>query len=428
MAMERIKKFFTKDPGYKLLSIAIAIVLWFIVINIENPIETRKYTVDISIQNPSYLEDNGIVVMNMEELDSKSVTVSVKGERAYLDRLNTSGNKIEATANFRNASVDAKEGYASVPVDIVMPYSGGNLEIISRSIRSLSLSIQEYISVEMKVDVEILGAPAEGYIVDTPYVYPKTVTVSGARQDVEAVKAVKARVSVDALTEDLSVATELAAYAEDGARTMNIALSHQNADISVFIKQQKNVRVRYVTSGVIGESYEISGVSLSPDNIDIIGYKSDLDEVEYIDLPVVSLKDLTESKEFGYEVSSLLPTGLKPALSNQRVVLNIEVRAIERITMTIPVEDIILDGAPENNMSISFVDESVELVLKGDPEAFENFNKEDVSLTLEVEGLARGTYEKAARIKLPEGIELSDENLTVVFAVGEAPNSEEAAG
>ena len=49
------KSKFTKDIGWKLLSLIIAIGLWFTVINTENPLETRTYTAAIQLQNKESL-------------------------------------------------------------------------------------------------------------------------------------------------------------------------------------------------------------------------------------------------------------------------------------------------------------------------------------------------------------------------------------
>ena len=55
---------FTKDIGWKLLSLAIAVALWFMVINTENPLETRSYTASVQIQNEESLFERVYVVVN----------------------------------------------------------------------------------------------------------------------------------------------------------------------------------------------------------------------------------------------------------------------------------------------------------------------------------------------------------------------------
>ena len=41
--MNKFKEMLMKDFLWKLLSLAIAVILWFVVINLENPVETRNF-------------------------------------------------------------------------------------------------------------------------------------------------------------------------------------------------------------------------------------------------------------------------------------------------------------------------------------------------------------------------------------------------
>ncbi len=42
--MKRFQELLMKDIGWKLLSVAIAAVMWFMVINITQPVDTRGYS------------------------------------------------------------------------------------------------------------------------------------------------------------------------------------------------------------------------------------------------------------------------------------------------------------------------------------------------------------------------------------------------
>ena len=47
--MSKFRELLTKDAGWKLLSVFIAVCLWFVVINMENPVEYRVFTANIDI-------------------------------------------------------------------------------------------------------------------------------------------------------------------------------------------------------------------------------------------------------------------------------------------------------------------------------------------------------------------------------------------
>ena len=86
-ALNYIKTFFSKNTGWKIASIFIAILLWFIVMNTLNPAETKTFSVPITLVNEMHLTENGYAVLNTEELTSTRVEIKVRATRAALDSL-----------------------------------------------------------------------------------------------------------------------------------------------------------------------------------------------------------------------------------------------------------------------------------------------------------------------------------------------------
>ena len=114
---------FTKDIGWKLLSLAIAIGLWFTVINTENPLETRSYSATIQIQNQESLFERGYVVVNDDEISSTRITVRLRGQRLALDTLSQSSTKVQAIVDLDNVIYSYNGEPVSVPVNIVPAFT-----------------------------------------------------------------------------------------------------------------------------------------------------------------------------------------------------------------------------------------------------------------------------------------------------------------
>ena len=85
--MKKFQELLTKDLGWKLLSIAIAATMWFMVINITQPVDTRSYSRPLTLENMDTLTSRGLTVGNAEELKNTKITVKVKAQRTALDRL-----------------------------------------------------------------------------------------------------------------------------------------------------------------------------------------------------------------------------------------------------------------------------------------------------------------------------------------------------
>ena len=46
-----IRKFFVNNAGMKLISVIIAIIVWAVIINIDDPYKTRSFTVEVETIN-----------------------------------------------------------------------------------------------------------------------------------------------------------------------------------------------------------------------------------------------------------------------------------------------------------------------------------------------------------------------------------------
>ena len=127
--MKKIQELICKDFGWKLLSVAIATILWFMVINIDQPVDTRGYNRPLSIENMETLTDRGLTVGNLEELKNTKITVKVKAQRTALDRLSQNPEWITAAVDLAELSSVVNGDTAALPVSVSI--QGGNTYGIS---------------------------------------------------------------------------------------------------------------------------------------------------------------------------------------------------------------------------------------------------------------------------------------------------------
>ena len=84
-----MKKWLTNNLGLKAISILVAMVLWLIVVNIDDPDKTRTFTnIEVQVLNEDAIEDSGKVYNILD--NSNMVTVDVTGPRSYLKDLTAS--------------------------------------------------------------------------------------------------------------------------------------------------------------------------------------------------------------------------------------------------------------------------------------------------------------------------------------------------
>ena len=137
------KKLISKDNTIKILSVMLALLLWFYVITEQNPEITKDVTVPIRLVNTVFFERNNMVIVN--ETDSFSLTLRIKGKKDVLDKLNSS--TVDAFADLAGHN---QKGENFVKINI-----GGipeDVSIITKSMDSLKIILEPKINIQKASD------------------------------------------------------------------------------------------------------------------------------------------------------------------------------------------------------------------------------------------------------------------------------------
>ena len=149
--MKRFQELLMKDIGWKLLSVAIAAIMWFMVINIDQPIGTRDYSRPLSVRNIEVLTDRGLTIGNLEELKNTKITVKVKAQRTALDRLSQNPEWITAAVDLSELSYAVNGDVIALPVTVSI--QGGNTYgISSKSPAVVEVEVETMASKELPVE------------------------------------------------------------------------------------------------------------------------------------------------------------------------------------------------------------------------------------------------------------------------------------
>ena len=190
-----------KDIGWKLLSVAIAAIMWFMVINITQPVDTRSYSRPLVIQNMESLSDRGLTAGNLEELKTMKITVKVKAQRTALDRLSQNPEWIQASVDLSELSYAVNGDIVALPVNVSV--QGGNTYgISSKSPSVVEIAVETMSNKELPVEVKLNGELEEGTYLSEPTLSTETVTVSGPASLVSRVSFVRANVDAEVITEN----------------------------------------------------------------------------------------------------------------------------------------------------------------------------------------------------------------------------------
>ena len=95
-----MKKNLTKNIPLKIMSVIVGILVWLIVVNVDDPIVTKGFVIsDVQIINEAYVDQLGEMVM--QDDSENTVRVYITGSRKTVNRITSSD--IKAVADLQQA-------------------------------------------------------------------------------------------------------------------------------------------------------------------------------------------------------------------------------------------------------------------------------------------------------------------------------------
>ena len=409
---------FTKNIGWKFLSLAIAVVLWFMVINTENPLETRSYTAAIQIQNEESLFERGYVVVNEDEISSTRITVRLRGQRLALDTLSQSNTKVQAVVDLRNVIYSYSGEPVSVPVSIVIPSVVNNsFEILSKSVQSVTVDIQPYINKDFQVNPVVNYDDESAMELVSAAASPNTITVYGAKSIVNSIAEVRAEITPETLENDMVLTAAPVAYDSEGNVVENVTFSSSELSVKISMDDMKTVRLVVDTDGSAAEGYQVTGLYLSPETIDVAGSQEALSGISVIRLPDIDISGIDSNLIQDFNISDYLPDGARVVGGNDTVTATVTVEQDETRTVVIPAESITDNGTVPEGLTAEIESGDLEITVSGPPSEME-FVSSEIKAYVDLSGYEAGVYEDVpVVIELPDGISLVSEPAAVTVVL-----------
>ncbi|MBR6014611.1 MAG: hypothetical protein IK059_00870 [Firmicutes bacterium] len=366
-----------------ILSILIAIFLWYYVYTEENPTITQKFeNVPVQILNEESLESRGLITVGTEE---QTVTLTVEGKRAELK--NISASDFVVTADVYGYGV----GENNIPIKVDAPAAALVTDIKPNRI---TIQIDELVSVAHDVEAVPTTALKDGRELYVNGIQPAEVMVTGARSIVTQISAVEARVDADKLSEKpKTVHGTLVAVDANGEEVTDISLSSETAEVDAQILRSKEVPLDVNVTGEVSSKYTVSEIKI-PETIKIIGTKDAIEDIEKVKAADIDISDITATTKINLALN--LPEGVYPSQGEQVNYVYVVINNVAVTEVEIPAANIELRGTPEG--ATAFIDEtleSVKLTVRGTDALVQSASASDFVISADLTGLEPGTHEVA---------------------------------
>lgn len=398
-----MKKVLTNNLGLKLLSVVAAIMLWLIVMNIDDPYTYRDFSpIQVTMLNEDVVTDQG-KVYKIED-GSDVISIRVWGKKSVLREL-------EITDFTATADMQKSIKYNDL-VGIEVSCSNKNVRSadINLSRENVVISVEDASSEQFNVVVKQSGKVADGYMIGTALPEQSLIQISGPASVIAKIKRVEVEIKTTGVNSDRTIHGKLNVLNSDGETVDTTYLEYigktDGMDVAITMLRTKTVPLSVGHTGTPADGYSFNSISYKPETVVIAGTAEVISKIASLTIPdeAVNIDGISENQQQTIDISQYLPEGVRLAdETDSSIAVSVEIEKKQGKTITIPVSRIGLQNVPKG-MEVDFDDvSSVELVIMGTSSQLAQLDTDAIAVTLDVDGHTKaGTYTGTLNVTLPD--------------------------
>ena len=396
-----MKKSLTNNIGLKLLEFIFAFMLWLLVVNIDDPVDTKTFDdIPVSIEYTEVVTQDQRSYQVLDGTDTVSVTVSAT--RSVLEKI--SAENIVATADMRELYLESQ-----IPIEITIP--GYEFETATASPRNVQVKIEQNKSDTFPITVTTTGTVRDGYVLGNVQADPERVTVNGPESVIDQISKVVAEVNVSGLSSDSSIDAVLTYYDEDNneisAEQLANNLGTTGVKVNVTLYHTARIPVTVDTSEVTAaDGYSISEVTWTPEEIQLAGEEEVLDALKEIRIPAdaIDITSISQRTEKTVDITPYLPEGTRLVDENgNNILVTARVAREGTKSFDIPVGSITVNNL-DDALTVSGYGsgDDLEVHIGGPQEQLNSLELSDLAVSIDLKNCTEaGEYEVPVTITLP---------------------------
>ena len=377
--------------GSLLLALILASIIWLNATQVQDPITTQFLLLDVSFVGQP--EDSTLV-----KPDKQSVQLRIEGPQSAVNQV--------SIADF-NAFVDLTQApfgeAVSVPIEITTLNSDLDISPIPKEVEVL---LEQQVSRDIPVELDIRGEVARGHAQGNPLVEPTVITISGPASLIEQLDFALATVFLNDALETTIGEHRPIFYDEQGrvASTANLDLSTEEVQVTIPVIESDGFADKLITVDWVGNpapGYRLLSVTVQPPSVLVKGLPARVNALTRLQTEPIDITGLAST--FTQQATLDLPSGVSLD-QDQEIFVTIE---IEPILSTDTREREVEIFGLRKGMEVSLEPEQVRVVLFGPLPLLDTLAADDVRVTVDLFNLISGTHRIQPGVDIPElGIEV----------------------
>ena len=407
-----IKKKLTNNLLLKILSLAIALAIWLLVANINDPVVVTSYDVPVTIQNSAYLESGGKTYQVLEQ--QQMVTVILRGNSSVVE--NRTGD-IQAVADLTQI-VDMDTTPVMVPVTATCDRVAA--EDISVVPAAIGIEIEDMVSKDFTITVTAGDTtPSADYEVGTMEANPEKVTITGPESLIDKIDRVMAEVNTTTMNEDTTITSRLIIYDKNQDALDETEMNYLKFDIGQPVvdihvdlwRVRGDIQLAVNYSGSPAPGYQVGDVTITPSTISVAGTDEALAQLAVegntIEIPAdaVVLEGQDSDVETRLTLSEYMPDDLVVANNVETAIVNVSIIPEGSQEFRVATRDITIENL-DDKLRLVFDTDSVTVRVRETGGQINDLTADEISLSADMKDRGAGDYEIQLEADLPDGYEL----------------------
>lgn len=392
----------------KILSVVAAILLWLMVVNIDDAIDSKPFrNVKVNMINTDILTTQGQMCRIEEGTDTVDLTVYAR--RSVLKDL-------KASDFIVTADMQKDLRYGSM-VKIEVEYTGNaTIDRIEQSRENVLVSIEQSVTKQFKVSVETKGECGNGLVVGSTIPAQTLIEITGPISTVERIKRVKAEVNITGITGTVVRTSTLQLLDGDENPVDGTYLNYIGKDsefeVTVTTLNKKLVGISFDISQAAPEGYGLNSISYTPETVEIAGLRSQIGPIYNLDIPPEALNPDRESGKVvqTVDISQYLSSGLIiPNENDKEIVVTMEIVPFQSVSYLLTSGQIQFQNLPQGYTLDLSETPPLEVVVSGLEASLAGVSMDTLSASVDLSGCQRaGTYQLPVTVTVPEGCEVPE--------------------
>ncbi len=372
-----------------LWSLLLALAVWLAAVTAADPDVVRAYPSPVRVEVIG--QDPGLVINGSIP---KEVELTLRAPQSVWDQLTARPDAVRAIVDLSGLSAGAHK------VNMQIQVSVRPVRIVSANPSSVTVTLEPLITRTLPLQSQLSGQPAIGFQAGDLTIDPQQVLLAGPQSVVSRVAKVQVVVNITGIREGLDETVPIAALDQNNVPVNDLTIQPDSAHVTLPVTRQggfRDLAVKVIVRGQVANGYRLDSISVTPPVVTV--YSSNPDLVNALPGVVETQPlDLSEAKDnVTLRVPLNLPGGVS-AVGDQTVVIQAGISPIQS-SLTISGQQVEITGLPSDlNAQVSPI--TVDVILSGPLPVLNTLSRQDVHVTVDVSGLAVGSYQLTPTVQV----------------------------